>query len=147
LPVAAVLLLTVAASAVAWWLVGDLGRPTDDDFIFRWWFGERNASTIAVCGLAAALLATPPLVGLSKSIGVYVLLPTSLALLAGITVGVGLRLVTARSSGANIGGALVSVVGPFVAIALLVAAAGTVMGLLPDEEMALDAGNDDPSGQ
>jgi hypothetical protein len=116
------LLLAVASSAVAWWLIGDYGRPIDDDFIFRWEFGNRHAAIIGVVGLLMGACAAVPLVKATDSDGRRASFPIVMAALAGIAAGGGLRVVTARVAGANIGGGFVILVGPFVVLGLLVAA-------------------------
>ena len=126
--------MSVAAAAVSWWLVGDLGKPHYEDFIFRWVFGERHAAALGAIGAVVGSLAALPIALRWRPERRAAAVPVALALLAGLCIGGGLRVVTARVVGANIGGAALMLVGPFVVAGLLIAAMAKSGRLLPDPQ-------------
>lgn len=111
-----------AASLAAWFLIGQLSEGSGSDYIFR--IPTTNRTVEIVVGLTALSAAVWAGIRLSEQgrdwlIGggwwrVYARL-----LAAGLLTAIGLRLVTAASSGANIGGGMVMFLGPLPVLYLL----------------------------
>ena len=126
-----------AASLAAWFLLGQLSENSGSDYIFRIPATNRTVEIIAgLTALSAAVWAGFRLSqhGRDWLIGdgwwrVYARL-----LAAGLLTAIGLRLVTAASNGANIGGGMVTLFGPLAVLYLLARARGeaTLLGS-PDE--------------
>ena len=111
---------------IAFWIIGDQslpGNPNDLDYLFR----IRIDSTIVLIAgvhssLALVAAARHLAVNRSSSGGKRVAQFVALLMLAGVLLAFGLRIVTAGVIGANIGGALLIMVGlPFWAAAVVAA--------------------------
>jgi hypothetical protein len=117
LPLAASLLL-------AWWLLGDVSEQQGDDAILTLPFAEAHATTMGLVGIAlAAVAVTDWVLRWRNECGRPPARLLVLATAVGSLIGMGLRLVTARVVGANIGGGIVILFGPAVVFPLLVIAA------------------------
>jgi hypothetical protein len=127
-PIAATLLALFGFAALTFGAVGDLSDS-------QYYDAPASASMITVfsivLGLAVTALALTSLSRIAlevhRSVLPYLLLP----FVAGAAVGAGLRVVTAHTVGANIGGGLVVICGPFVIVPLIVAALVTAKKLVP----------------
>lgn len=116
--------IAVAACPITtWWLIGDLSEsPTAEDYILR--APELTGDQQLAIGFVATLLfvvaAYVIAIGLRAQHLTWVELRPVLPLfLAGIFCGFGWRVVTARADGANIGGGMILMFGPFFLIAMI----------------------------
>lgn len=117
----------VAAGPVAtWWLTGDLSEPGGyQRIVAPPELSERAALSTAVVSVAVLVASTTVVVAawrdgqLDRRDG-RAALPV---LAAGVLAAVGARVLTAETVGANIGGGMVLLAGPFVLLPLLVAGA------------------------
>lgn len=112
-----------AALLLVWWLVGDTSAVGGDTAIVRFPFAERNASALGVVGAIAALAAIAGVVVHPPDERARAAGTAAIAAAAGAAAGVGARIVTARVYGANIGGGLLVMFGPFPIAAMLLVAA------------------------
>lgn len=123
-PVLAALLLT-------WWLVGDLSEAGGEDRLFSLGAMESSARLLGVGGVLLGSLVVTDLVRNRRLVQLRTwLLPVGIACAAGLLAGAGLRLVSARTAGANIGGGFVLLVGPPVVLALLFVGARSALRLV-----------------
>ena len=114
--------VTVATPLAVWFLIGQLAEGSGSDHIFRVPGLAREVE--AVVGLAALSIVCGGLLSLwlgdrSWLIGEGWWQVYGRLLLAGVLVAVGGRIVTAASSGANIGGGAIFMVGPLPVLYLL----------------------------
>lgn len=118
-----VVLPLTAGLLFAWWMIGDaFSEAAGEDSIYRLPFAERHATVIGLVGFALALVALASLARYRPRIGWQ---PAAVALFSagiGVIVSGGLRVITARVHGANIGGGGAIILGPFLIVPALVAA-------------------------
>jgi len=115
----AALALTVAAPVAVWFLIGQLREGNGADYIFR--IPEMNRSLEVGLGLVALAAAMGGAVRLHRDGrlrrgGRWRVYLQSLS--GGVLFAVGLRIVTAASAGANIGGGMAMFFGPPIALYL-----------------------------
>jgi hypothetical protein len=119
-----IVLPVVASLLLAWWVTGDVSEVAPNanpDVIIDLPWAETNAAALGVAGLGLALVVTLD-VALHWRSGRPVAKAVALSTITGTLGGVALRILTARTDGANIGGGAVIVFGPFVLGPLLIAA-------------------------
>jgi hypothetical protein len=122
--IAAMAVVVLASPVLAWFAVGDTSEAVPNpDYMFR----PPSLSTtqeLALGATAFALGAAAAVVVVSALrsgvVALGELAPAVPLLLAGAFLGLAARIVTAGVSGANIGGGLVILFGPFVLLALVV---------------------------
>ena len=112
----------VAAVLLVWWLVGDVSERGGEDFIFQIPLAQDHAVLLGLVGVVLAALVANDLrrqrdERMQARIG-----GVALSAIAGAIVGGGLRVLTAKVSGANIGGGATMLLGPFVVVPLIVVA-------------------------
>jgi hypothetical protein len=117
-----VLVPLVGLALITWWLVGDVSEPGGEDVIVRFEAAERNATTLGLLGLLAAVAwAVDWVTSWHRSIAWQAASwLTAAGIGAGFLTGAGLRVVTARVGGANIGGGMVILASPPAFLTLLV---------------------------
>jgi len=120
-------LAVLAASAVTWWVAGDLSESAGEGRMLDLAWARENAVVIGLAGLVALVVCGRALLrsasttsGAASTIG--------LAIGAGVILGLGLRVLTARTIGANIGGGGFMFVGlPVVAVLTILAIIGAAL--------------------
>jgi hypothetical protein len=112
----------VAFALLGWWLVGDVSEPGGDDFILQLPFAERHAVALGLAGLVVATgwAVDFARVWLRFQHRNQALWLSGIGVNAGVLAGIGMRVVTARVGGANIGGGLVILATPAAGLGLLV---------------------------
>lgn len=119
----AAFVLLVSLPVATWWLVGDLSAEIDDpDYMFR--PPELTDGTERALGLVALVLVVGAVVALASAARRRQLGPRDVALAplvaAGVSVEFAGRALTAGVGGANIGGGIILLFGPFLLIGLLI---------------------------
>ena len=116
-----VLVPLIGFGFTAWWLVGDVSEPGGEDSILQLPFAQRQPRALGVLGLVlAAIWATDWFLVWRRADQRFPALWLSAAgVTAGLLAGAGMRVVTARVGGANIGGGMVILTSPLVAISLV----------------------------
>lgn len=119
-----VLLPLISAASIVWWLVGDaFSTQGGRDQMVRLAFAAEHAGLVGVGGVVGTAVAIVLLRRRRGSRGArHAGAAVVLAGIAGLLVGVGLRIVTARVHGANIGGGLALLFGPWLLLVLVVGA-------------------------
>ena len=92
----------LSAASVAWWRMGELAEPFGSDKNFSLPFAEDNATRIGVAGAVLGCVVIAQLVRTRLSLGQLRFVVGSV--LIGVMFGMGLRVMTAITGGANIGG-------------------------------------------
>ena len=110
---------SVAAALLGWWLVGDVSERGGEDQLFQVSLAQDHSGLLGLLGVVLAAIVA---IELRTRHGEWFrdrAATVALAAVGGVLVGAGLNVVTAKVNGANIGGALVLYVGPFVVVPLL----------------------------
>ena len=116
-----VLIPAMASLMVSWWVIGDVSEGGGTDTILNGGWPEANAATVGWCGIAVvALIAIDQLRTWRSHDRRRRVETIGLASTIGLAAAFSLRVITARTGGANIGGAAIMMIGPFVAAPLLV---------------------------
>ena len=132
-PVVATLLALFGFAALVFGAVGDLSDNPYYD-------APQSAAYITmfsiVLGLAVVVLALTALSRITLAAGRSVLPYLVLPLITGVAIGAGLRVVTAHTADANIGGGFILIFGPFLVLPMLVGAVILSSRLLPPRTAA-----------
>lgn len=100
-----VLLSLVAALLLTWWAIGDISEPGGSDYLLRISVAQNHAAWFGLAGFAvAAAVAADAVLRWRAQRDWRPLRASLLAAGIGVVIGAGLRVVTARAGGANIGG-------------------------------------------
>lgn len=111
---------TVGSALVAWWAIGDLAEPGGEDVLFDAGLFARHARSFGLLGvLIVAGIAFDQVAHIDRLRRTLPILVAAAG--AGTACALGLRVATARSDGANIGGGAAVVVTPIVVVSVVVA--------------------------